>query len=55
MKFKVLEDVSFAIGTAPEREVKAGVHEVKDADREAFEYLERVGLAERVKSSTKEA
>ena len=53
-KFKVKEDVSFSIGTAPEKQVKAGVHEVTEKDREAFEYLERAGLAERVKSSSKE-
>lgn len=53
-KFKVKDDVSFSIGTAPERVVKAGVHEVAEKDREAFEYLERAGLAERVKTSSKE-
>jgi hypothetical protein len=55
VKFKVLEDVSLSIGPGPEQTFKAGIHEAREKDREALEHLEQVGLAERVKSSDKEA
>lgn len=54
-KFKVKEDVSVANQFGPDTEFKQGVHEAKEANREQLEQLEAVGLAERVKSSDKEA
>ena len=55
MKFKVLEDVSVSNQIGPDTEFKQGVHEAKDANLEQLEHLELLGLAERVKTSDKEA
>ncbi len=54
MKYRVLEDVSMAIGPNPEQVFKAGIHEAKEKDREALEHLVSIGLAEVVKSTDKE-
>jgi hypothetical protein len=55
VKFRVKEDVSVASQFGDDTVFKQGVHEAKDANREALEHLEVLGLAERVKSSDKEA
>lgn len=55
MKFKVKEDVSVSKQFGPDAEFKAGVHEAKEANREALERLAEQGLAERVKTADKEA
>ncbi len=48
-KFKVLEDVSVSQQFGDDVVIKQGVHEAKEANREALERLEQQGLAERVK------
>lgn len=55
MKFKVKEDVSVSNQFGPDTEFKQGVHEATAKNRETLEQLESLGLAERVKSSDKEA
>ena len=55
MKFKVKEDVSVSNQFGPDTEFKAGVHEAKDSNRAQLEYLESIGLADRVKTADKEA
>jgi hypothetical protein len=55
VKFKVKEDVSVSSQFGDDVVFKQGVHEAKEATREALEHLETLGLAERVKSSDKEA
>jgi len=55
VKFKVKEDVSVSNQFGKDTEFKAGVHEAKEANRAQLEQLESLGLAERVKSSDKEA
>jgi hypothetical protein len=55
VKFKVKEDVSVSKQFGLDTEFKQGVHEAKEANREQLERLESLGLAERVKSSDKEA
>jgi hypothetical protein len=55
MKYRVREDVSVSNQFGPDTEFKQGVHEAKEANREQLERLESLGLAERVKSSDKEA
>lgn len=49
MKFKVEEDVSVSQQFGPDVEIKAGVHEATEKNREALERLEALGLAERLK------
>lgn len=55
MKFKVKEDVSVSNQFGDDTTFKQGVHEAKEANREALEHLETLGLAERVKTADKEA
>lgn len=55
MKVKVLEDCSIVVGQRKELVLKAGVHEVKEANRVELDKLVAIGLAEPVKSSAKEA
>jgi hypothetical protein len=55
VKFRVKEDVSVSSQFGDDTTFKQGVHEAKEANREALEHLESIGLAERVKPSDKEA
>ncbi len=48
-KYRVKDDVSVSNQFGPDTVFKAGVHEAKDANREALERLVEQGLAERVK------
>jgi hypothetical protein len=49
VKFRVKEDVSVSSQFGDDITFKQGVHEAKEANREALEHLELLGLAERVK------